>query len=546
MFPLAFLFLVLNLFPLSSLASPSDSSLVYENFLKCIQNHTNLNQHSNQNVQNIIYSQTNPSYTSVLRAYIRNARFNSSSTNKPLLIVTAASESDVSATVLCTKALGLRLKTRSGGHDYAGLSYVSDVPFVILDMFQLRSITVDVSDQSAWVGAGATLGELYYNIWKKSKVLGFPAGVCPTVGAGGHISGGGYGNMIRKYGLAVDHVIDAKIVDAKGNILDRKSMGEDLFWAIRGGGGASFGVILAYKLKLVPVPETVTVFKAERALDMNESMTDFVYQWQTAAPTTDDGLFMRMLVQPTSSKVKKGSKTVKVTIVALYLGKADQLVSFLAKDFPLLDLKKENTTELSWIDSVLWWASADNGTSPDVLLDRELNSAIWGIRKSDYVQTPIPKSGLESLWKKMADGKVGLVFNPYGGRMNQVPASETPFPHRAGNLFKVQYSVSWREPGPEAERNYTAQIRSLFSFMTPYVSKNPRSAFLNYRDLDIGVNHFGKNSYEEGKVYGVKYFNDNFDRLVKVKTAVDPENFFKSEQSIPVLPSKVNRKTLVQ
>ncbi|KAK4493547.1 hypothetical protein RD792_017982 [Penstemon davidsonii] len=74
--------------------------------------------------------------------------------------------------------------------------------------------------------ARATLGELYYRIWRKSKVHAFLAGVCPTVGVGGHLSGGGYGTMIRKYGLSVDHVIDAKIVDAKGRILDRKGIGE--------------------------------------------------------------------------------------------------------------------------------------------------------------------------------------------------------------------------------------------------------------------------------------------------------------------------------
>ena len=74
--------------------------------------------------------------------------------------------------------------------------------------------------------------------------------------------------------------------------------------------------------------------------------------------------------------------------------------------------------------------------------------------------------------------------------------------------------------------------------MTPFVSKNPRSAFLNYRDLDIGVNSFGENSFQEGVVYGTKYFNDNFQRLVKIKTIVDPENFFRNEQSIPVLRGK--------
>ncbi|KAJ8541647.1 hypothetical protein K7X08_002463 [Anisodus acutangulus] len=88
-------------------------------------------------------------------------------------------------------------------------------------MFNLRSVNVDVNDETAWVQAGATLGELYYNIWRTSDVLGFPAGVCPTVGVGGHVSGGGYGNMLRKFGLNFDHVLDARLVDVNGSILDR-------------------------------------------------------------------------------------------------------------------------------------------------------------------------------------------------------------------------------------------------------------------------------------------------------------------------------------
>ncbi|RDX68797.1 Berberine bridge enzyme-like 21, partial [Mucuna pruriens] len=520
-----FLFLVLNIS--ASVAAPTEES-VYTPFLRCLTNYTS------DQVSNIVFAQTNASFSSVLQAYIRNARFNTTSTPKPLLVVTPLEEPHVQGAVICAINIGIQLKIRSGGHDYEGISYVSDQPFIILDMFHFRNITVDVQNEVAVVQSGATLGEVYYRIWEKSKVHGFPAGVCPTVGVGGHLSGGGYGNMIRKYGLSVDHIVDAKIVDVKGRILDKETMGEDLFWAIRGGGGASFGVILSYTLKLVPVPEVVTVFRVAKSLDQNESATELVFQWQQVAPRTDERLFMRMLLQPVSSKVVKGQRTIRATVMALFLGGADEVVTLMAKQFPALGLSKENCTEMSWIGSVLWWGNFDNVTNVDVLLDRNVNSASFLKRKSDYVQKVIPRDGLEWIWKRMIElGKTGFVFNPYGGKMSEIASDATSFPHRAGNLFKIQYSVNWNEPGVDVENNFTLQARMLYSYMTPFVSSSPRSAFLNYRDLDIGTNSFGNNSYEQGLVYGLKYFNDNFQRLVNIKTAVDPQNFFRNEQSIP-------------
>ncbi|KAF8395029.1 hypothetical protein HHK36_018968 [Tetracentron sinense] len=71
----------------------------------------------------------------------------------------------------------------------------------------------------------------------------------PTIGVGGLFSGGGLSTMVRKYGLASDNILDASLVDVNGRILNRKSMGEDLFWAIRGGGGVSFGVIVSWKIR---------------------------------------------------------------------------------------------------------------------------------------------------------------------------------------------------------------------------------------------------------------------------------------------------------
>lgn len=526
----------LSLFLLLYVSVSFADSSIYTPFLSCLHKSTD----PSDDVSHIVYANTYVSYTSVLQNYIRNARFNTSSTPKPSIIVTPSKESHVQATVICAKSMALQIKIRSGGHDYEGTSYVSyDQNFIILDLFNLRTITVDIPNEVAVVQSGATLGELYYRIWEKSKVHAFPAGVCPTVGVGGHLSGGGYGNMIRKYGLTVDHIIDATIVDANGRLLNKETMGEDLFWAIKGGGGGSFGVILSFTIKLVRVPEIVTVFRVEKRLE--ENATDLVVQWQDVAPHTDDRLFMRLLLQPVTSKVAKNQKTVRASVVALFLGRSEELVALLEKQFPLLGLKTENCNETSWIDSMMWWSNFDLGTNPQKLLDRKLNEANFLKRKSDYVQKAIPRDGLEFIWKKMMEqGKTGFVFNPYGGKMSEIASDATAFPHRAGNLYKIQYSVSWNEAGSEAEKIFLSQARRLYSYMTPFVSKNPRSAFLNYRDLDIGTTNSGEKSMEEGEVYGRKYFNDNFERLVRVKSAVDPQNFFRNEQSIPVLPNKTS------
>ena len=305
--------------------------------------------------------------------------------------------------------------------------------------------------------------------------------------------------MMRKYGLTVDNVVDAEMVDVEGRLLDRKSMGEDLFWAITGGGGSSFGVVLAYKINLVRVPEIVTVFRVRRTLEQNA--TDIVYNWQHVAPTIDNDLFLRLTLNVVNG-TQNGTKTIRATFVALFLGDSKRLVSLLNEKFPQLGLKQSDCIETSWLRSVLFWTNINITAPVEILLDRQPQSPVnYMKRKSDYVQIPISKEGFEGIWKKMIElENIALQFNPYGGRMAEIPSTATPVPHRAGNLWKVQYQANWNEAGKEVADQYINLTRILYKCMTPFVSKNPRGAFFNYRDLDLGTNHNSNNSYAEGRV----------------------------------------------
>ncbi|XP_044508070.1 berberine bridge enzyme-like 18 [Mangifera indica] len=507
----------------------------HQNFLQCLSLHSENN--GTSNISQVIYTPNNSSFSSVLEFSIRNFRFSTPTTPKPRVIITPSQVSHVQAAILCSQKYGLQIRIRSGGHDYEALSYVSNVPFVILDLINLSEISIDVKNKTAWVQSGATIGQLYYKISEKSKTLAFPAGVCPTVGVGGHFSGGGYGFLLRKFGLAADNVVDALIIDVKGRLLNRESMGEDLFWAIRGGGGASFGVILAWKINLVTVPSTVTVFTVHRTLEQNA--TKIVNKWQYVADKLPEDLYVRLYLTRLNSS--SGRTTIRVTFECLFLGGVDFLVPLMQQSLPELGLVKSDCKEMSWIDSILYFGGFE-GESVDVLQNRTPTSFDTFKAKSDYVKEPIPEAAFEGIYERFyeqeAEGAV-MILTPYGGLMNKISESETPFPHRAGNIYKIQHLVSWQGGGAEATERHINWIRRLYSYMAPFVSRNPRAAYMNYRDLDIGTNNNnGYTSFKQASVWGFKYFKNNFNRLVRVKTMVDPGNFFINEQSIPPLYSR--------
>ncbi|KAJ0595866.1 putative berberine/berberine, FAD-binding domain, PCMH-type, FAD-binding, type PCMH, subdomain 1 [Helianthus annuus] len=479
-------------------------------------------------------------YHQLLNLSIQNLRFVDSSLPKPVVIVFPETKEQLANTVICARESSLEIRVRCGGHSYEGTSSVAmdGCPFVVIDLTRLDRVSVDVDSGTAWVEGGATLGQTYYTISESTSVHGFSAGSCPTVGVGGHISGGGFGLLSRKYGLAADNVVDAVLVTADGKLLNRAAMGEDIFWAIRGGGGGVWGIVYAWNIKLSSVPDTVTCFIVSRS-GTKEQVADMIDKWQHVAPTLPDDFYMSSFVGAGLPE-RKDKPGLSATFKGLYLGPKAKALLIMNQNFHELKIVENDCKEMSWIESVLYFSGFGDQSSVSDLKNRFLQDKLYYKAKSDFVRKSIPRLGLTimlDILEKQSKGYV--ILDPYGGMMESISSDSIPFPHRKGNLFTIQYLVEWKETDNDKTDDYIAWIRGFHGSMTPYVAQDPRAAYVNYMDVDLGVMNWTKNGVESnhvvemGREWGEKYFGNNYDRLVKAKTEIDPFNVFRHQQSIP-------------
>ncbi|KAJ8759663.1 hypothetical protein K2173_009748 [Erythroxylum novogranatense] len=486
------------------------------------------------------------SYFELLHFSIQNLRFTEPAIPKPSAIVLPESVEQLVKSVMCCREGSLGARVRCGGHSYEGTSYADSdgAPFVVIDMMNLNKVSVDMETETAWIEGGATLGETYSAIAEASTVHGFPAGSCPTVGVGGHISGGGFGLLSRKYGLAADNVVDALLIDASGRLLDREAMGEDVFWAIRGGGGGVWGIIYAWKIKLVKVPKTVTGFIVSRP-GTKIHVAELVNKWQFLAPTLTDDFYMSCFVGAGLPETK--SIGISATFKGFYLGPRSEVMSIVNQLFPELDLGEEDCIEMNWIESTLFFSGLAEGSSVSDLNNRYLKGKNYFKAKSDYVRTEIPNAGIMAALEILEKEPKGyVILDPYGGIMHKISSEAIAFPHRKGNLFAIQYLVEWKEKDNNKSDQYKHWIREFYNLMTPFVSTAPRAAYINYMDFDLGVmglisSHNSRapppDAVDSARVWGEMYFLNNFDRLVRAKTLIDPNNVFSNQQSIPPMSS---------
>lgn len=195
---------------------------------------------------------------------------------RPALIARCAGPADVINGVRFARGHDLPLAVRSGGHNVAGTALCDDG--IVLDLSRMRGIRVDPLKRTVRVQAGVTNGDLD----RETQVFGLAvtSGIASTTGLAGLTLGGGVGWLMRRFGLTCDNLRSADVVTTEGRLITASpTEHEDLFWAIRGGGG-NFGIVTEFEYALHPLGPAVVaglvLHPAERASEVLRYYRDFV------------------------------------------------------------------------------------------------------------------------------------------------------------------------------------------------------------------------------------------------------------------------------
>ncbi len=456
----------------------------------------------------------NAQYATALQLF--STRFDSIT---PAALAYCSSPTDVQRCLTFARSFNLPFAPRAGGHSYAGYSTSTGL---VIDVTRMNTVTVNTSANTATIGAGARLIDVYNAITQYGLIL--PAGSCPTVGIAGLTLGGGVGVISRKYGLTCDNLLSAQVVTANGSTLSCDANNHaDLFWALRGGGGGNFGIVTSFVFQLHAVA-ALTLFTLDWPWSVAADVVDAWQNWVSQAP---DELWSNCLLL--SSNNAGASPIVRVN--GVYVGNAGPLN-------PLLQqltgrVGSAPSDNYVFTDSLLETMMVEAGCygksvaachlpsqNPQGQLQRDTSGA-----KSDYFANPLPRQGIDALVNAIslrqsssALGAGGIGLDAYGGAINRVAADASAFVHRNA-LFSAQYTANWNAsaPGSIIAANYS-WLNSTWQAMRPYVNG---AAYQNYIDPQL-------DNWQQA------YYGANLPRLQQIKASYDPGDLFHFAQSIPL------------
>ena len=447
-------------------------------------------------------------------ARLYNPRFDGAV--RPTGVAQCRSTADVAACLDYVLSTGSKFAIRSGGHSYGGWS-VNDG--LLVDVGGLGGITVDTAARTARIGAGARLIDVYATL--AAKGMAIAGGSCPTVGLTGLLLGGGVGVLSRAYGLTCDALQSATVVTADGRTrtVDAKQ-DADLFWALRGGGGGSFGAVTELTLAVRPAPTVHTFFLQ---WDFSHA-ADVLSAWQPWIAKADKALWStcKLLADP-------GSGGLRVTVSGTWIGAASGLTPTLA---PLLAAvgatpSANTVNSLDYASAMLLEAGCSGKTAAQCQVTALGHAARQPFSATSAIlDSPLPGAAIAVAVKQVqaamsVPGLVegGVSFDALGGTVATVAPGATAFVHRQA-LASVQYTATWAPAGASGKVADAAPFDSYVRGERAALSRWTGSgAYVNYADSSIAN-------------YPAAYWGANYARLQSVKKQYDPHNLFTFAQAV--------------
>ena len=428
------------------------------------------------------------------------AIWNGAIDRRPACIARCTGVADVVAAVRFARERGLLVAVRSGGHGVGGHALCDGG--LVIDLSPMKGIRVDPAARTARAEAGVLWGELDRET--QFHGLATVGGIVTHTGIAGLTLGGGIGWLMRKHGATVDNLLSVEVVTAEGALLT--ASGEenpDLFWGIRGGGG-NFGVVTSFEYRLHPVGPVVLAGPIFHPLEDARDVLAFYREFIATAPDELTTIFELSVAPPAPFLPEDVHGKPIVMVGACYSGAPEDGIEVVRplKEFgnPIVDLlePKLYTALQSMFDPSVphgwhrYWKSVELPPLTDDAIDTLVDHA--------SAQTS-PKSYC-------------IVFQ-LGGALARAAEDETAFSQRDA-AYNVNINAVWTEDDPEGER-HVAWARDFFSAMQPHAGRRVYLNFLGDEGAERVRQAYGDRVYE---------------RLVHLKRAYDPTNFFRLNQNI--------------
>ncbi len=453
-----------------------------------------------------------PDYRRSARLY--NPRFDGVAV--PAAIARCATVGDVAACVRFAGTGGGGLRLRAGGHSYGGWS---TGPNLVVDVSGLSAVTVDTAGGVARIGAGARLATVYAAL--AARGMAVAAGSCPTVGITGLALGGGVGVLTRAFGLTCDALRSVQIVTADGAVREVDGRRDaDLFWALRGGGGGSFGAVTALTVAVRAAPR-VSTFYLEWGFSDAEAVLSGWQRWVAGA---DRALWStcKLLATPRRGRLR-------ALVAGTWIGPPTALDGQLA---PLLAAVgappvARSAATVGYGQAMLLEAGCSGRTTEQCLAD-----AVSPTKRQPFAATsailgsPLPPAGIAAAAERVRAGlglpdmvEGGVSFDALGGAVAAIAPAATAFVHRRA-LASVQFTATWTpmtgSAGAVSPDPFDAYVRGQRSALMRWTGA---AAYVNYADPAI-------------RDYGSAYWGANYPRLRAVKKQYDPAGLFTFPQAV--------------